>query len=1653
MSAPEPGVLRALQGYTDQSDKWPGPRAVKIFVASVFNDFREERRQILEMVGPELQATYDDRYIEIEFVDMHYGTDGGDETNPAQLRHYLDEIRGCSRTSKAGYFLCFIGSDASSYQPVLPFSIPASMFEEMVKSDSAQSALVRACYKLNGDGTYHLEGDDKWFNDLVEREEQRKKLSEVQKAFNTLALAALPGNADIANLLRSPVEVQCELALELLSNGNHPKGLIAVFRDLPDLEPDDSKLTSLAHARLKDLRSRLEDALPESHIVRLEPSSAESSRTDGASDNEEKLAPFREQVQTVVSSLVDDSLSTEPDQGKGRKKTVQEVFLEHITHLRICIEHNRLYKVNVKQIEDAAKIILSTAKENYESRTRHPPVLIYGPDASGKTTLLTHLYTKSEEIFPKPILRIIRFSASTPRSAYNLELLRVMCQQISIILNIPEGYLPKDASFDPLYINNWFQSLLKRCEDMENEVLLIFIDNVHRVNPLECDIVTGLSWLPMSLPRNVFLVCTTAVSLEQLQLTPAQKEKFKVQNCYYLLDAIEETSENNSYGDYIDGAFDNLEAVFGSKAFSKLAGYITCSEFGLTELELLELLMPTSNSDAVITLKDSNFNFSTVCVAKYMMKSLICENVVSGRLTWRWRAAAASARARRRYVRVQSALRDAHSDLAALHFASFLQDADDTDTSEAQEPGCVDDDDALLDSTPFHSGSRTAAAFTQRHVEESWLHLLLAGDFSKLKDLTVCNFDFLLAAVQTVTISYLRCILEHVRCYILDRDVELVYGAVRKASDILTRDPMQLGAQIIAWLRPAVARRGVLATLVTSAMAWCDGYDKPLLVPLNGWLQPPIASTVRVVSVGGSTLGAGAKLLQLAPSGQHLVLAPSAGDPQLWHVMSNSKVHTFKGHSGRILCMCVTRESQYLLTGSEDTSVIVWDLHTLAVKTKILEHIAPVLCVAAIVNRSLVISGGEDSAVIVTSLVDGALVTKLDHHRGSVTAVKVIQDGEILVTGSQDGTVCTWNVDNFTLLSTISAGVPIHAMDITEDNVFLITLQGDNELHLRTFITGTHLHVLKRHKAKVKCFCVGHDSSRAAVGCSDQRIYLYSLHTAQLLRTLAVAHDLAALAVADRDHFLLAAGGNRVTIYSFHTEDNLTNFRPTKQTNRRQTKSTTNVSLLQAEQSELIPISCLEVSRDGQLAASGCARGLVRVWQLSTHRLQATFNGHIGHVTCVTFSPNNLMVLSGSEDRTIVVWQLADNSPSLTYKGHTAALQTLLMMSDGRRAMSGDRSRNVHVWLVDSGIVLHSTTGPSASIDVTLNMKFAVLSDGDNAIRIWALAGGDSGEERRNVSHAERITCFALTADSQHVVTGSMDMSLKVWQLDGGKLSQVLVGHSDIVTCVAVSITNKTQVVSGSWDCNLIVWDINTGSDIHLLSGHLGKVTCVKVTGDGSIAVSGAEDKTLIIWETKRGLALTSLSLHVPLLGFQITSDCARIVVHLLDRGCLPIICLHNTPATYVKIPTYAAPTKKDIDELRPLAPKRPMRRLLKKEVSLDTYTWQKKYGHLTSAAMMAQVDERLKRRFSVSASMEEISKIQEAKNKDLGSQVSLGPEEAAIAQSQHFDQLEALWNKISPPRRRSNKSLSKQSSLIETKYDSSDEEHTPVEEQEHMVE
>ncbi|KFB46917.1 AGAP004827-PA-like protein [Anopheles sinensis] len=1650
-AAIEEAVFNALRGHHNERTKLPSPRIIKIYVASLKDDFKEERRQLLEVIGPDLQSLYDDRQIEVEIVDIHFGTgcDGltAVDLDPYVLDDHLEEIETCHAVSKSVFLIVLLGSRLGNF--LLPAKLDPDVLTAISERSSAtEDECLRKWYRRpvkDAEGCYWLATDyrtlarDEWtaenrrLRDLLER-----KIDEILLAGKAEHAAATTegtsgGEQFCDNLKRLKTRaIAREIEKGLACS---PGRILALFRqwqngstEHADPDPD-----------AEQLRANLEAALPASNRQTLTVDWAENGIDPERECHDLYLTGFKNKMFEMMKSAIDQDLAKDPNGGKGRKKTVQEIFHEHSTHIMYLNEHLSANKYISSKVPER---IRQNVLLNFRSGSRHPPYFIHGGHGSGKSTLLSHVYAQLTDWFEHTkVHRVIRYAAATPRSAYNLELLRVICQQLAIILNLPEGYLPKDASFDPLYINNWFQNLLKHCEDLHNEILFLFIDDLHRLNPLDCDIVAALSWLPISLPWNVFLVVSTTVPIESLKLTPMQKERFRCSDYFFDLSleqnetlvqpwgrSVESAGPGEgaelSFAQRVNGVFDAMEQRFGVKGFSRLAIYITCSEYGLTETELLELLMPTQDADVAIDSSEGEFNFSTFRTIRNQMKLVLREKLMSGKLLIVWRHSICSEISRARYMTPDIA-RSIHSELVNLFFPPDGDDSDDISTEQHSRKSSMQtqQDDNVTQVLSLGLD----ISYSIRHVEEAWHHLIKSEDTKKLKEIAVCNFDFLLAAVQTVSISYLRCLIEHVRCYILDRDIELVYYTIRKSSDVLTRDPMQLGAQLISWLKSVSAHEGpqaLLSVTVQSATAWCDGYTVPLLVPLTGWLPVPLPSQIRCMTVPGP---GPVRCIEVSPSKQHLILSPKVGDPQLWHIMSNSLVHSFKGHSGPVTYMKV--QSQYLITASEDTSVIVWDMKTLTMKLRLREHIAPALCATLALENKYVISGSDDSSIIIALLDSGKLVTKIDHHRGPVTSLHVSYPSEVLVSSSHDATVCLWSLENFNLLNCIQLAQPVLNTQISSDSTFLLVHCADNGLYLRSLTTGTELHALKGHKSKVRALCIAMDSQRAIVGGEDTRALIFDMHSGRLIRSLPPNPGaVTAVYVMEKDDYLITAGGNKITFYSFRNEDSIVNFYPKKKKTLK--KFHRNRLALQSTSS---PVICFDLSRDSTMAAVASSR-CVQIWQLNTPELTSILEGHTATVSCVSFAPNCELVASGSEDKTVNVWSLALGTVTVTFKGHVTSLTSVTFMMDSRRIISGDRDGALYVWIADSGIILQNVQGPHKCLSVTNNMKFAVCTNGDTSLRIWSLTRED---EKYTVSHSDEITCFVITADSLYVITGSRDMSLKVWQATGGKLAQVLVGHTDAVTCVAVSVTTKSQVISGSKDSNLIIWDIHTGEEIHTLAGHLGPVTCVKVSADGTTAVSGSDDKTLIVWETKRGLALTSLQLHVQFTRFDISLECSRIVVQLVDSSCLPIICLHNSPASYMKLPTYSAPAR-DVEDLRPAGPKRPARRLLKKEVSLDTYTWQKKYAHLTSSVMMAQVDERLKRRFSVSASMEEISKL--AESKTVESQANLGPEQAALAQSQHFDQLEALWNKRSPPRRRMNASLSRQSSLVEDRIDSSDE-------------
>jgi len=86
----------------------------------------------------------------------------------------------------------------------------------------------------------------------------------------------------------------------------------------------------------------------------------------------------------------------------------------------------------------------------------------------------------------------------------------------------------------------------------------------------------------------------------------------------------------------------------------------------------------------------------------------------------------------------------------------------------------------------------------------------------------------------------------------------------------------------------------------------------------------------------------------------------------------------------------------------------------------------------------------------------------------------------------------------------------------------------------------------------------------------------------------------------------------------------------------------------------------------------------------------------------------------------------------------------------------------------------------------------------------------------------------------------------------------VQMGHTDRVRSVVFSPDGKTAL-SGSDDFTLKLWDINTGKVIRSFEGHTGGIYSVAFSPDGKTVLSGSDDKTLKLWDISTGKVIRTM--------------------------------------------------------------------------------------------------------------------------------------------------------------------------------------------------
>jgi WD40 repeat protein len=640
-----------------------------------------------------------------------------------------------------------------------------------------------------------------------------------------------------------------------------------------------------------------------------------------------------------------------------------------------------------------------------------------------------------------------------------------------------------------------------------------------------------------------------------------------------------------------------------------------------------------------------------------------------------------------------------------------------------------------------------------------------------------------------------------------DKNLQLVQEALRLSTHILAEDKTQLPGQLLGRLLSIQAPK--IQTLLQQAKQ-----NKAT------WLRPVTAS--------------------LTSTGRNLIT-------------------TLTGHTGSVRVIALSVDGKYLISGSDDTTLKVWDWQTGVEVRTLTGHTGSVRVIALSVDGKYLISGSDDTTLKVWDWQTGVEVRTLTGHTYRVNAIALSADGKHLISGSYDKTLKVWDWQTGVEVRTLRSHsyYRVNAIALTPDDKYLISGSYDKTLKVWDWETGVEVRTLRGHTSGVYAITLSVDGKYLISSSYDKTLKVWNWQTGVEVRTLT-GHTESVYPIAlsvDGKYLISGSYDKTLKVWDWQTG--------------------VEVRTLRSHSSTVYAIA---LSVDGKYLISGSYDKTLKVWDWQTGVEVRTLTGHTDSVYAIALSVDGKYLISGSHDKTLKVWDWQTGVEVRTLTGHTDSVYAIALSVDGKYLISGSYDKTLKVWDWQTKVevrTLRSHTYRVNAIALTPDGKYLISGSHDWTLIVW---DWQTGVEVRTLrSHTSGVYALALTPDGKYLVSGSNDTTLKVWDWQTGVEVRTLRSHTSGVYALALTPDGK-YLISGSNDTTLKVWDWQTGVEVRTLRSHNSRVNVIALTPDGKYLVSGSDDKTLKVWDWQTGEVIATFIGESPIRCCAVAGDGISIV-------------------------------------------------------------------------------------------------------------------------------------------------------------------------------
>ena len=197
------------------------------------------------------------------------------------------------------------------------------------------------------------------------------------------------------------------------------------------------------------------------------------------------------------------------------------------------------------------------------------------------------------------------------------------------------------------------------------------------------------------------------------------------------------------------------------------------------------------------------------------------------------------------------------------------------------------------------------------------------------------------------------------------------------------------------------------------------------LCPSSSWLHKYCTGDVKVVTRPAEwgtctrTISCSDTPYSLAHWNNTIAAGFHQGDIIFFGALTGSQTAFLSGHTKRVESLVFSLDGTFLVSGSGDKTVRLWDVQTGRVIKTFHEHRGQIFSVSISADNTMIASGSEDKTVHLCNIKTGNFCILKGHKDYVTTATFSPTNPQLLLSASKDNTVRQWGTDGHQIGSTI----------------------------------------------------------------------------------------------------------------------------------------------------------------------------------------------------------------------------------------------------------------------------------------------------------------------------------------------------------------------------------------------------------------------------------------------------------------------------------------------------------------------------------------------------------------------------------------------------------------------------------------------------------